>query len=558
MNSYPAVEDRITEALASINPENSKPNIKELAKKFAVPYRRLLHRSKGRPSRSQREPVNLRLNDTEELALCRFLDIMEESGLYARTYQIERIANSILSRRPGPPEPPVGPTWPTRFLRRHPEYFTKKQRTLDIERKESHERRDIEVFFERWKKIIEKYGINPADTYNFDETGFRIGMGRHQKIITRDPKARPYIESSTNRESITLIEAVSGDGYTLPPMVILSATTHRENWYPPGLEDNYLVGVSDSGYSNDELGLRYIEHFNKFTKDRRCGQYRLLLFDHHESHETYEFLKFCDDEKIIPFGLPPHSTHFLQPLDVAVFQPFKHWHGQELDEAARTGCKDFNRVEFLDSLATIRKKTFKKRTILKSWRETGLIPYNPDLILNHLQYENKEDERRRSDRQKTPTPSTQSSNNINTPKTVRTMTRYGNKILNGPESHSHFQKRLDSFIKGSIAIAHLAEDLKDDLSKSKAAQQAREERRKSRRRVFQSGGVLYAEEARHIRTKRDEDEVEVANGVLERAKKKELRARMAKAKRLAIDCKKHRRELIKHWKASNEPLYVEE
>jgi hypothetical protein len=48
--------------------------------------------------------------------------------------------------------------------------------------------------------------------------------------------------------------------------------------------------------------------------------------------------------------------------------------------------------------------------------------------------------------------------------------------------------------------------------------------------------------------KRDVDEVQNAEKVLERAKAQELKARKARAKRLAIDCKKHRRMLLKRWK----------
>lgn len=224
MNSYSATEDRITEALASIN-SNSKPNLKKLAEKFAIPYYRLYARANGRLSRSNRPSVNLRLNPTEELALCRYLNIMEEAGLYARYYHIKRTANSILSRRPEP-ELPISSAWATRFLKRHPEYHIRRQRTLDIKRKEAHNQRDIKVFFKRWKAVLDKYAIKPADIYNFDETGFRIGIGRHQKIITRDLKAKSYIKSSTNRDYVTVIETISADSSTIPPMIILNAASY--------------------------------------------------------------------------------------------------------------------------------------------------------------------------------------------------------------------------------------------------------------------------------------------------------------------------------------------
>ncbi len=39
---------------------------------------------------------------------------------------------------------------------------------------------------------------------------------------------------------------------------------------------------------------------------------------------------------------------------------------------------------FLASLTTIRAKTFKKSTIFSVFRKTGLIPYNPEIILQKI------------------------------------------------------------------------------------------------------------------------------------------------------------------------------
>ena len=553
MNTNSAIEDRINEALSSIDLE-TKTNLSKLAKEYAVPYSRLRQRAKGRANRFSRTPVNYRLTETEEAALCRYLDVMEEAGLYARQHHIERVANSILSRRPEP-ELPVSPAWSTRFLKRHPEYFVRTQRPLDIERKEAHNRKDIEEFYERWDRIVKKYAIAPADIYNFDETGFRIGIGRHQKIITRDPKARPYIESSTNRDYVTVVETISADGDTIPPMVIMSAASHRQNWVPTAVPDGQLYGTSESGYSNDLLALDWLKHFNKWSAARQQGVYRLLLFDGHESHRTYEFLSYCDENRIIPFSLPPHTTHFLQPLDVTLFSPMKHWHSEAVDDAALTGCTNFNRTEFFHRLPEVRRKTFKPRTIVRGWRDTGLVPYGPGPVLAQLQDEEQARREWLEDSADTcedllRTPSPRSSSVINTPQTLRTVTRYGQKVLEGPERHSRYKERLNALVKSSMTTAYLAAQLQQDISRSKAAEKAREERRRTRRRTLQSGGVLYAEEARRIMKKRDEDEVAQAEATLRRAKDRELRAAKAKAKRFAIDCKKHRRELIKRWNSA--------
>ena len=85
------------------------------------------------------------------------------------------------------------------------------------------------------------------------------------------------------------------------------------------IEGGTLIAVSDTGYSSDVLCLERIKHFERFTAKRRHSKWCLLLPDGYGSHCTKEFLDFCDDHHIIPFCLPPHTTHLLQPLDVVVF-----------------------------------------------------------------------------------------------------------------------------------------------------------------------------------------------------------------------------------------------
>jgi DDE superfamily endonuclease len=97
------------------------------------------------------------------------------------------------------------------------------------------------------------------------------------------------------------------------------------------------------------------------------------------------------------FYLPPHTSHIFQPLDVVLFQPFKHYHGKAVDYASRTGCGDFNKLEFLAAISSIRQQTFKKHSILSSFRQCGLVPFRPNIVLAKVQeYEAPRDPRRLS------------------------------------------------------------------------------------------------------------------------------------------------------------------
>ncbi|OCK92147.1 uncharacterized protein K441DRAFT_727123, partial [Cenococcum geophilum 1.58] len=52
--------------------------------------------------------------------------------------------------------------------------------------------------------------------------------------------------------------------------------------------------------------------------------------------------------------------------------------------AVQTGYTNFNTVKFLYALHQICITIFKSLSILLGWVKTGLIPYNPEVVLTRL------------------------------------------------------------------------------------------------------------------------------------------------------------------------------
>jgi hypothetical protein len=136
-----------------------------------------------------------------------------------------------------------------------------------------------------------------------DETGCGIEVATNQNIYSRNGR-QVFIPNANNRELVTLVEAVSSDGFAITPMVIVKAATVMEQ-RAVDLPNDYLITVSESGYSNDKSALDWLQHFNKQTEKRRKRSWRLLLVDGHGSHETREFIKYAEDHKIQIFALHP-------------------------------------------------------------------------------------------------------------------------------------------------------------------------------------------------------------------------------------------------------------
>ena len=61
-----------------------------------------------------------------------------------------------------------------------------------------------------------------------------------------------------NREHVTSIEAISMDGRTIDPMIILAGAYFKEKFFDNDLNDDVLFACSLSGYTDDNLSYRFI------------------------------------------------------------------------------------------------------------------------------------------------------------------------------------------------------------------------------------------------------------------------------------------------------------
>ena len=105
--SNESIEARIQ--LAILELENvEKPNIKAWARSRNLPYPRLLARYKGRPSLFDRPSNGRKLDDSQESALCRYIDFLDSIYLPPKRPIIAASTNTILaSSYTGNSKPPT-------------------------------------------------------------------------------------------------------------------------------------------------------------------------------------------------------------------------------------------------------------------------------------------------------------------------------------------------------------------------------------------------------------------------------------------------------------------
>ena len=491
------------------------------AKEFGISVRVFqLRLQKGR-SKSNRTSNQTKLSEGQELALKEYVELLDKLDIPIRLPLLRNAANFLLkSAHPQEHPPRVGKNWVGRFLRRNPQFFVKKGKPLASERKNAHNVHEIRKYFEDYQKIKIKYGIADDDTWNMDETGFRIGCGRNHLVVTLSEEKRVLIVDPDNRDYMSAAECINGVGGSIPSFLILKGVNILHKWaLENDLEDEVVFSTSESGYSNDVLAFHWLTHFDTYSEKTRKGTYRLLILDGYGSHLTYEFFLFAKTNNIILFKLPPHSTHLTQPLDVGIFQPLKHWHSEAIDDSIRMGEADFNRLDFLAAFRRFHTQAFKPSSIISAWKKVGLMPYDPDLVLDQIRALQPTPQRGRS-------PPPPAYDLPFTPRKPRQIIEEGEKIwdrLNRDEMIS--PTRLKKFMKGSIANANLLTLTERDVRSMHQHSSLRAARQQLTGTVVQKGGVVTVGEVRHnhiVRTQQQIDKVEKAKERAEAARKKRI------------------------------------
>jgi hypothetical protein len=77
------------------------------------------------------------------------------------------------------------------------------------------------------KNTITKYGIVDSDIFNFDETGFMMGIISTGMVVTSAERlSNTKLVQPGNREWVTVIQGVNAQGWTIPPYIIVSGKYH--------------------------------------------------------------------------------------------------------------------------------------------------------------------------------------------------------------------------------------------------------------------------------------------------------------------------------------------
>ena len=284
----------------------------------------------------------------------------------------------------------LGINWAYKFVKRHPELRTRYNQRITYQRAKQEDPRVIISWFQAVHAAIQEHGIHEDDIWNFDETGFAMGLCSTSKVITAVERSeRPCTVIQGNCEWVTIIETVSSKGIHIPPVIILKAASQQAAWYQePALSKDWWIATSKNGWTTDEIGLHWLkEVFEPYSRCYTTGAKRLLILDGHSSHLTAEFDTFCKKNAIVCLCMPAHASHLLQPLDVGVFGLLKRAYRKLLEKRMIAGNNHIDKEDFLSLYPPACAKVFTPDNICKGFAGAGLKPLDKEWVLAKITFQ---------------------------------------------------------------------------------------------------------------------------------------------------------------------------
>ena len=280
-----------------------------------------------------------------------------------------------------------GKGWFQAFLRRH--------QGLSVRKPERISRARLlvtEPYIREWFATLRRNLMNlnaldvmkdPSRIFNTDETGIQLSPGVGRVIGERNYRNLYEVAPGPEKSSMTFLGTFNAKGDIVTPMILYPYA----NKLPKNIRDlmplHFFVGYSDSGWMKSENFYEFLSKaFLPWVHDNNVQKPVILFVDGHKTHVTLHASKFCEDNEVILYLLPPNTTHILQPADVGAFRPLKHYWKEVVANFKREDVNAPTTRKEVAPLLDIALKRVPPRAVVNGFRACGLYPMNPDAVDN--------------------------------------------------------------------------------------------------------------------------------------------------------------------------------
>ncbi|XP_035432885.2 uncharacterized protein LOC118264478 [Spodoptera frugiperda] len=377
-------EDSLKAAINSL--KNGEMSVYRAAIIYGIPRKTLERRYKTNNDKKGPMGPTSMLGEQNEKKLADHIKTMQGTGFPLTISDVRVIAFQFaeqlnIKHKFNKSEEKAGYDWLQMFLRRHPDIVLRKSEGVSIARCQGMNRNEVSAYFDLLEKnlIDNDLMTKPNCVFNMDESGLQLNNRPGHVLAAKGTKAVSTTTSTEKGETITIIACCNAEGTFLPPACIMKGMNKKseyEDGMPPG---SRIFMSKKSAYITSAIFLEWLKiHF----VPRKPPGKVLLLLDGHSTHcNSVEMLEYANENEIILLSMPSHTSHFLQPLDRAVFKSLKsHFYEQCRLWINQNPGRRITRLSFGSLLNKAWGKAATAENAISGFRASGVFPFNPTAI----------------------------------------------------------------------------------------------------------------------------------------------------------------------------------
>ncbi|RVE39998.1 hypothetical protein evm_015352 [Chilo suppressalis] len=267
-----------------------------------------------------------------------------------------------------------GEDWFLSFKKRH-ELSIKKPQPVEYARKLAISPFVIYPYFDLLEETVNELGLSdkPSHIWNVDETSFSKDPSKSKVVGCKGFTSTRTI-ASPGKDNTTILLGCNALGEKTPPMIVLKGKNVWDQWTSPEDYPGTAYAATSNGWMETPVFDAYFEKvFLKTVGEKRPI---LLLYDGHATHVGINLIKMAREANITILKIPPHTSHVLQPLDLAVNKSFKdRWDAAILKWQRMNIGKILPKKEFSKMIGQIW-KTLDPAICAAGFRKGGIYPLN--------------------------------------------------------------------------------------------------------------------------------------------------------------------------------------
>lgn len=290
--------------------------------------------------------------------------------------------------------------WYQRFFSRHKDQLAMlKHSELSASRSAPQTYDYVVQWVNRCSALFEQRGLSPEGFCNADETRLSISKEEGKQTFLVMKASAKELESGAKRQSrarkkslfASLVPFFHASGDVLLLLYILPSDPTRKyanidivermgrnkSIYP------VYYGFSKTGFMSKGHWFNIVKKFKQVWDLHHPGLRPVLFLDNLAAHRTDEVIDLYVELGIDAIYFVPNTTHFSQPADDTIFAVFKNSILNELKKRkAFLNKKSIPLGDAIFRLAQNKEGLFTKAVVQAAFRNTGIYPWNRELILD--------------------------------------------------------------------------------------------------------------------------------------------------------------------------------